>query len=171
MKVDANRAECLVFTYKEGLLSRVGHDLKLRCDRFTVDLTDERVEATFDAGAFTCVSAMKDGRETGGLSDKDKKQVLENMRKGVLHPERFPEIRFVSTSMKREGTILAVEGDLSLHGKTRRLKAQARIVDGHWRVEVDLHTPDHGIPAFSALLGTLKVKPRVTVRLRVPVEG
>jgi len=168
---DASTAECLVFTYKDGLLSRVGHDLKLRCDRFTVDLDDEHVQATFDAGAWTCLAALKNGRENpGALSDKDKRQILENMRKSVLEPDRHPEIRFVSTELGREGNALRVRGDLTLCGTTRSISATARRVSGTWVAEVDLDQTHFGIKPFTALMGTLKVKPGVKVRLTVPAE-
>ena len=32
-----NEAEALVFTFKDGLLSKVAHDLKIRINRFSVD--------------------------------------------------------------------------------------------------------------------------------------
>ena len=35
---DQQSATCQVFTYKEGLLSAVGHDLKINVGRFTVDV-------------------------------------------------------------------------------------------------------------------------------------
>ena len=169
MPYDANTAECLVFTYKDGLLSRVGHDLKLRCDRFSVTLEEDRVEATFDAGAWTCVAALKDGRENpGALSNKDKRQILENMRKGVLQPNKYKDIRFRSTAVERDGNALKVKGDLTLHGATRQITASARKVSGKWVAEVELDQTDFGIKPFTALMGTLKVKKNVKVRVSVP---
>lgn len=169
MDHDANTAECLVYSYKDGLLSRVGHDLVLRCTDFTVSLTPDRVEASFDPAAFEVLHALKKGRpDPGALSARDRRQVLENMRKGVLHPERHPRIHFVSDEVTWETTVLRVRGTLAMHGARRPLSVAARRVDGRWRAEVDLHTPDWGIAPFSALMGTLKVKPRVTVRVSVP---
>ena len=37
---DATSAECLVFTYKEGLLSALAHDLEIRVPGFEVDVDD-----------------------------------------------------------------------------------------------------------------------------------
>lgn len=171
MPYDATTGECLVFTYKDGLLSRVGHDLKLRCDAFTVDLGESAVDARFDVSAFTCLSAMKGGREKPGtLSDKDKRQIIQNMHKDVLDPRRHPEVHFHSDDVSREGNALKVKGELTLNGRTRPLTATARRVAGRWVAEVELDQTDYGIKPFSALMGTLKVKPRVKVRVTLPAE-
>lgn len=171
MDYDQRTAECLVFTYKDGLLSRVGHDLKLRCDRFQIHLDPERIEATFDASAFSVVGAVRDGRvQPGTLSSKDQKQILENMRKSVLKPDRSPEIHFVSTAVQADTRDLKAEGTLTLNGVSRPLSVKARKVDGKWLTDVELHTPDYGIAPFTALLGALKVKPGVKVRLLVPAD-
>ena len=172
MNFDQTSAECHVFTYKDGLLSRVGHDLKLRCDRFQGVLKPDRVEVNFDASAWTVVGALRDGRvNPGALSSKDERQIVDNIRKGVLHPDRFPKIRFTSTALRREPRELNIEGTLELHGVTKPIVARARQVDKHYLAEVELHTPDFGIPPFTALLGTLKVKPKVKVRLSIPLPA
>jgi len=166
---DQSTAQCLVFTYKEGMLSRVGHDLKLRCERFSVEVEPDRVSATFDPSAFVVVAALKNGRENpGALSAKDQRQILDNMRREVLHPDRYPAIRFSSTRVAAELRTIRVEGELELHGARRPIVVVARQVAGELIAEVDLNTPDFGIAPFSALLGTLKVKPRVKVRVVVP---
>src|SRR4051812_4209200 len=39
MRIDPASAECLVYTFKEGLLSAVAHDLKIRVERFEIEVT------------------------------------------------------------------------------------------------------------------------------------
>ncbi|MFK7929729.1 MAG: YceI family protein [Myxococcota bacterium] len=171
MIVDASKAQCLIFTYKDGLLSRVGHDLKLRCDDFSVTLEEGRVAATFNPDAFTCVTALKNGRDNpSALSVKDKRQIIDNLRKSVLEPKRFSSIRFSSTQVSIEGNAMKIRGDLTLHGATRSIEVTARRVSGEWTAEVELHQPDFGIKPFTALMGTLKVKPKVRIRMVVPAE-
>ena len=36
-KFDAKSAEVLLFSYKDGLLAKVAHDLKMRVDEFSID--------------------------------------------------------------------------------------------------------------------------------------
>src|SRR6202012_2525142 len=72
---DAASAECLVLTYKEGLLSAVAHDLSIRVGSFTVTVNEEPLaaRARFDAGSLRVVSAVHDGApRPDALSDADK---------------------------------------------------------------------------------------------------
>ena len=168
---DASTAECRVFTFKEGLLSRVAHDLELDVGRFEVTLEDGEVRATFDPTSFTVLHALKSGRpDTGALSAKDKAQILENMRTSVLHPERFPEIAFECDDVEDEGDSLFLPGSLRLHGVERSIDVEAQRQGDSWVAEVSLHQPDFGIKPFSAMLGAIKVKPTMKVRISVPAE-
>ena len=58
-------------------------------------------------------------------------------------------------------------GELTLHGVTRPLSAQTRVVAGRQQLEVTLHQPDFGITPYRAMLGTLKIQANVTVRITV----
>lgn len=169
MEFDAQNAECLVFTFKDGLLSRVGHDLKLRVERFSGSLTEHSVTATFDPRSVRVVAAVRGGKDdVSALSPKECQQVVDNIERAILQPSRFPEIRFLSTQLTREGNALRVRGTLDLHGVSKEIAVTARRVDGRWLAEVDLHQPDFGIEPFSALLGTLRVKAQIRVRISIP---
>jgi hypothetical protein len=167
-----DNADVLVFTYKEGLLSAIAHDLKIRVTRFAihVDEATNAIEATFEPGSLRVVTAMKNGQEAhGALSDSDRKKIEENIVDDVLHAKKFPEIRFTSTSVEEDsGTGYRVRGKLTLHGKTREVTFVTR-TDGEGQVaEITIHQPDFGITPYSAMLGTLKIKPDVTVRVALP---
>jgi hypothetical protein len=58
---------------------------------------------------------------------------------------------------------------LTLNNITRPVSTLARRVDGHYRAELRIHQPAFGIKPYSAMLGTLKIKPDVVVRILVPV--
>jgi hypothetical protein len=169
---DQNSAECLVFTYKEGLLSVVAHDLQIRVARFEVDVDDATfaVTARFDAGSLTVVAAVRDGVPApGALSDGDKRKIEQSIVDDVLGAKKRPEVRFTSTAVTKEGDDgFRIEGDLALHGHTRPLTLHARRDGDRLVAEVSLHQPDFGIKPYTAMLGTLKVKPDVTVRCAVP---
>jgi polyisoprenoid-binding protein YceI len=61
-----------------------------------------------------------------------------------------------------------VKGRLEIKGKTRELSFVVRPIGPDWVCEVKLHQPDFGIKPFSAMLGAMKIKPDVDVRLSVP---
>lgn len=48
--------------------------------------------------------------------------------------ERFPEIRFVSTSFRRDGDTVAVEGELTIKDHTETVSATGTITDAHTNI-------------------------------------
>ena len=90
-------ATCEVFTFREGVLAAVGHDLKLRPERFEIEAGGSSVQARFDAGSLRVVAAMRGGREDpGSLSDRDRREIERSCADQVLEARRFPEISFSS---------------------------------------------------------------------------
>lgn len=153
-------AECLVFTYKEGLLSAVAHDLEIRVESWTadVDAAAGTVEARFDARSLRVVRAIG-----GNVSERDKETIGKNIAQDVLDAKRYPEIRFRGARLGDR-----VEGVLSLHGREKSVSFVPRDEGGAWSAEVRLHQPDFGIKPYSAMLGTLRIQPDVLVRVTMP---
>lgn len=171
MRLDPVSAECLVLTHKEGVLSALAHDLRIRVTRFAVEVDEDqwRVEGRFDAGSLQVVCAMRGGVDAlEDLASTDKRRIEESIVREVLEAGRYPEIRFVSTSATACGDELAVTGLLALHGRARELVVDVRRSEGAWVAVANVHQPDFGIRPYSALLGTLRVRPDVAVRFVVP---
>ena len=110
---DASTAECLVYTYREGLLAAVGHDLCLRVERFAVEVTGE-AHAPSILGRFDAASL----RATGDVSPADARKIEGNAADDVLGARRFPTIEFRSTRITESGDQYAVDGDLTIGGIT-----------------------------------------------------
>jgi hypothetical protein len=172
-RYEAGQAECWIFTFKEGLLSAVAHDLKLRVTKLAVVVDGESgVEATFDAGSLVVATPREDGRDAPGLlSGPDKRTIEGNIRADVLEAHDFPEIRFASTRVARENEGWRVEGKLTLHGRTRSIAFTTRAEGGKQVAEITLHQPDFGIRPYRAMLGTLRIAPDVRVRVEVPFQA
>ena len=169
---DQTRAECLVYAFKEGLLAAVGHDVKLRVGKFSVESDGATLKGTFDPASVATVTAMRQGSENpGALSDKDKRTIDGYLRDDILHPRRFPKIEFRSTEIEAEDDGWNVEGDLTLHGRTRKVKGRVERRGDRLVGRVRVHQPDFGIEPFRAMLGTLKIQPTVEVELSVPVDA
>jgi polyisoprenoid-binding protein YceI len=171
MRFDAATAECLVFTYREGLLSAVAHDLQIRVERFVVTLDDDawRLDARFDPRSLRVVGVMRDGRvHPDELRASDVRTIEQTIVDEVLEAERHPEIRFTSSAAVARGDELAVDGSLGLHGETRPLVVPVRRDAAGWVAEVRLHQPDFGIRPYRAMLGALRVRADVLVRLVTP---
>lgn len=162
-RVDASNVEVLVYTFKEGLLSAVAHDLKIRVERCSVQVEPEHIVATFDTRSLKVVTAMRDGVPSSALLSPMRAEIEKNIVTDVLDAARFPEARFETTAIGPT----EVEGDLVLKGVKRHLRAAWRR-DGSARVaEFTLDQRDFGIRPYSAMLGTLKLKPEVKVTVRL----
>ena len=165
---DAANAEVQVYSYKEGLLSAMAHDLRHRVAKFSVDVAGDSVTATFDASSLEVASPQRDGVDNPGLLPKFTwAEIEKNVRNDVLHSAKHREIRFVSSRV----TDAEVVGQLTLHGVTREVRCVRRDEPGAYVAEAWLDQPDFGIKPYSAMLGTLKVQPKVKVVVRLKKEA
>jgi polyisoprenoid-binding protein YceI len=160
--LDPSTAEVLVFTFKDGFLSAMAHDLKLRVTRFGIDVEGDRVRAEFDPSSLRVVNAMKDGRDdAGALPGFAHREIEKNIVDDVLEARRYPEIRFEATAI----TDAQVAGRLTLHGRTKEVIGTRKDAGGKKVAEFRIDQRDFGIKPYSAMLGTLKIKPEVVVRV------
>lgn len=173
---EPNSADCFVFTYKEGLLSSMAHDLRLKVARFTLKITPESVQGRWDAGSLQVDTTMRDGREAPGLlGPRDLEKIARTIREDVLKSDRHPEIVFKSESVTIAGELAtastaAIRGTLTLAGRAKTIAISARRAGDRWLAEVTLHQPDFGVKPYSAMLGALKIKPDVKVLVSVPAD-
>ena len=166
-----NDAECRVYTFKEGLLSAIAHDLEIAVDRFHVEWDDARtrVEARFDATSLRVVHAMKDGTPSpSALSDRDKKKIESNIQGEVLETKRHADVVFTSSTIEPQGEGFVIRGALELHGRKRDLQVRVTKEGAKWVASATLHQPDFGITPYTAMMGTLRIQPDVRVRVSAP---
>lgn len=160
-------ADVRVFVYKEGLLSTVAHDLQLKLNRFEISWNPATnvYWARLEASSVEVVCAMRHGAEDHlALSAANKAEILGNIRKDVLHFDRYNSVVFDSTSVGEA----EIAGRLTLHGVTRPVRLSLRDEPGVRIGEARLDQRDFNIRPFTALLGALKVQPEVLVRVTVP---
>jgi polyisoprenoid-binding protein YceI len=172
VRLDSTSVRCAVFVYREGLLSAVGHDLKLTATRFTIDVDWEakRVRAQFDAASLRVECAMVDGKERPGEpGDADRRKIEGNIVDDVLRVDRYPSITFESTGVREAPDGYSVEGRLSLHGTEKAVAFGVQVHEGRATARIALDQPSFKIRPFSAILGTLRIKPRVDVVIDAPV--
>jgi polyisoprenoid-binding protein YceI len=168
---DATSAECLVFTYKEGLLSAVAHDLEIRVTSFDMDVETSplSVRARFDAASLVVVGAVREGAvQPGALSDADMRKIEQTIATDVLRAADYPEILFASSEIRPEGEGFRMIGELTLHGRSQLITFAAKPEGERMVAAARIHQMDFGIKPYTALLGTLKIKPDVIVRCSLP---
>lgn len=169
-RLDRASADCFVFTYKEGLLAAVAHDLKIKVTRFQLDVDEvaRSVDGRFEADSLRVVCAMQGGAESKGTLSADQKSEIEgNIARDVLNAAKYPEVRYVSTAVVEDGDSFRIKGQLSLHGKRKTVEVEVHKRGDHYIATARLHQPDFGIRPYSALLGALKVKADVEIRIVV----
>lgn len=161
---DPDNAHVEVLTFKEGLLSPMAHDLCIDVTAFDIEIEDGRVEGHFDLSSLVAVSALEDGEANqGALSAGDKKKIQKAIRNDVLHTHRYPECVFEADLNDLEGD--QVQGELELHGEEGEVTAEVEVRDGGVCVSVKVHQPDFGIKPYTAMLGSLRIRADVIIRV------
>lgn len=157
--------DLLVYTYKEGLLSAVAHDLMIRATRLSMRRDGEAITVEVDPTGLEVVCAMRGGQpDHATLSPANKAEIVQNIRRDVLDVRRYPSISFTSTRLERD----TLHGWLSLHGQRRELRLSLSEAGGRRTAELRLDQRDFGITPYKAMMGTLKVQPVVRVVASVP---
>jgi polyisoprenoid-binding protein YceI len=171
-RFDETSASCEIFTFREGVLSAVGHDLKLRAGRFAIEVQTDSVRALFDLSSISLVAAMRSGREDpGALSPRDRREIEQACASEVLEVQKFAEATFVSSAVRATDAGWSVTGALSLHGRTLEGEFEVRRESGRAVARIDLDVRRFGIKPYSAMLGALRVQPRVTVVVSTPIPA
>ena len=148
--------------FPEGKLKSFGHDVDLRVTDLTLTVgDDDSITGDFVTDSLRVVS--------DGPSEKDRKDIQKNAAE-TLGAQKYSTIKFRSTSVERDGDRAKVEGELTLHGVTKPISVEARKDGDRWTAEVTLDQRDYDIKPYSAMMGALKVKPEVKVKISVPAS-
>lgn len=163
--IDRARSVMKVRVYKAGLFSAFGHQHEVEAPIAAGELDDSAehssVALRVDAGKLRVLDP--------GLSDSDRAQVQKTMEsEKVLDADRFPEIRFESTSVEAKGTDRwTVHGNLTLHGQTRPVQMDVTRKDGRYQGSVILKQREFGITPISIAGGTVRVKDEVRIEFDI----
>jgi polyisoprenoid-binding protein YceI len=162
--IDPAKSRFTVRAFASGLLSGLGHNPVIAARDFSgrIEFTPEAVEGA----SLTLIVRADSLAVQNDVSDKDRGEIERTM-KDVLQVQQFPEIKFesrqVSGMRMGEGLYVAkIEGDLSLHGVTRRQAITAQVVPGDSTVraygDFSFKQTDFNIKPVSVAGGALKVK-------------
>ena len=108
-----------VFTFRDGVLSRLGHDLQLHVDRFEIEVEGDDVKASLWSDSLVLDGAVRNGAlDTSQLSARDQRDILDNAAK-VLQTRRHPQVRYVGTVRQTTDRAHEIDGQLELVGRTQ----------------------------------------------------
>ena len=166
MKLGPDSASLQVKVSREGVAARVGHDLVLDVRRW-----EATVERAAD-GTISTIELIADPQSvevleaSGGvkpLTDKDRSEIRRNIDREVL---RGQPIAFHSTGARllSGGRVLAVDGELTIAGRTRPISAQLDVArDDRVAGSIPLTQSAWGIKPYRGLMGALRVRDEVEV--------
>lgn len=158
-------ASITLYTFKEGLLSKLAHDLRLSVTQFEIRALGAEVSASFDPRSIRVDGVMKNGELLGDEpSEGDRRKILQNLLDDVLRVKEFGEIKLLGQTASAQAPF-ALHGQLTLCGVTRPLATQLVRQAGRLSSELELTPSSWGIKPFRALGGTLKVQDRVRVAI------
>ena len=156
-----------VFTFRDGLLARLAHDLQITVGRFELALDHGRVHGWFDPTSLQVDGAVRDQRlQPAALSADDKRKIHENLTREVLETARYPRIE-VEGRLEAITHGYLVAGQLHMHGQSRALSVPVRFDAEGAVAEVELTPSLFGIAPYKALGGAIRLQDRVVVRLTV----
>jgi polyisoprenoid-binding protein YceI len=169
--LDTNSGDLHVYTFKEGLLSKLAHDLLIEATDFKVNLevpeagfASGSLELEIQANSLKVICALKDGERTDGLKEKDVADIERDMGVKVLHPDKYPTANFRSKSIQEKEGGYNINGDLSLHGVTKSIDFDIDTSGENLKGTITLLQKNYGIKPFKAMMGTLKIKNEINIR-------
>jgi polyisoprenoid-binding protein YceI len=154
-----------VFTFKEGILSAVAHDLQIRLDKFDITLEGDTVTGTFPLTSLTLVGPVENGVAKPDQYDAGKRaDVHKAMNEDVLHTDKHPTARFVGKAVPK-GDGYDVSGELELAGKKAPLAFAVAKSGGEYRSEFEIKPSEWGVSQYKAMLGAIRLKDLVRIAL------
>lgn len=158
-------------TTRQGVAAKVGHDLTLVAERWRGNAV---VDTDDPAASSVTVEVDVDGiavvEGTGGLkplSGGDKRDIVKNIQRKILHSDKHPAITFTSTAVSGTPEAFTIEGQLTIAGQTHPVTLRGAVADGRAAGAATVVQSQWGIEPFTAFFGALKVADEVTVQFDV----
>ena len=154
-----------VFTFKDGLLARAAHDLRIHLSDFDIGLEGDDVHAELPLKSLAVDGPVEGGECKLDQYDAGKKaDVQKAMNEDVLRIAKNPTARFKGKAAAR-GDGFAVSGQLELNGKSAPLAFDVSKDGGTYRASFEMQPSKWGVAQYKALLGAIKVKDVVRIEL------
>ena len=149
-----------IHTFAEGLFSKLAHDLELDCEglRGTLDGGQAVIEAPIES--IRVVGTLGKGT----LSDSDKRDILEKMRREVFRAERGN----VVIEATRDGMRIRVPSGASASLPAPNIEGSADRISAKGSFELSMSSTGAGV--VKGPMGAFRVKDRVVVHYDVSFQ-
>jgi hypothetical protein len=158
-----------LFTYKAGLLGRLGHDLEFTLEGVRLEVDKARIHGRFQLSSLRVVGAIRRGRlDAHALDSKDSSEI-ERIAGEILQWREHPEAILEAEVAARLGDRFQVRGELTLRGQAQPIdfELQAGPV---LLASLELTPSRWGIAPHRAFGGALKLQDRVGVQVALPFD-
>ena len=145
--------------YKTGLLSGKHHVILFEKFRGSADET--KAEFVLESGSLV---VKDDWSPAAGKLDEIRAVALNEM----LDVKNHPELRFTSKSVKKTAQGYAIQGDLTIRGKSKPVTVEVERKDGGiFEGKAQIKHSDYGLKRQSAALGAIGTKDEMDVIFRL----
>ena len=164
--LDASQSKFMANANRSGFLWFKGHSHHLAASDFSgqVQLTPNSITPA----SLRLVVKAASLHETGAdFTDQQKQIINKELKDIVFHPDQYPDITFQSTAVTAKTSTTAghydvkIDGDLTLHGVTKRITIPANVwVEGdnlHATGTFSIDRNDYNVKATSAFHGMVRV--------------
>jgi hypothetical protein len=154
-----------IFTFKDGVLARLAHDLRLSARAFEITLHRGKISAYFLANSLE-VDGVAHGEhvDPSALSTHDKQKIQNTIQVDILDSAHHPRIELSGTLNQTQGRDF-VEAELRLRGIQRSIEIPVVLADDKLTAECSFAPSLFGIAPYKALAGAIRLKDRVLVRV------
>jgi hypothetical protein len=161
--IDTQRSTITIHVGKSGLFSAAAHDhiVDAPISNGTIsDSANPHVE-------FKVETAKMMVKPDAKIDAKDQATIQTHMQEMTLETKKFPEITFRSVKIdKLAGGQWRVDGDLSLHGVTKRISLTVKQTGESYTTHAVLKQTDFGIKPLSIGGGAIKVKNELEIDIQ-----
>ncbi len=161
-----------IFTFKQGLLSTLAHDLRVSVTRFDIELSGGKVRARFDVR-----SAQIDGVVLGErvdpsrFSKQDTEVIARNMRDAILNVTKFPTVELEGDVQPVAIDRWVLHGRLAMVGRTCDIEIPVIHSGSQLAAELELKPSRWGIQPFTTMGGAIGIQDRWRVRAELALGG
>ena len=157
-----------LFTEREGVLSRAGHDLHLRAEQLTARREGGLVHVEIVAGSVEPICARIGDRDAFGLlSDADLKRIRSNLHGEILQVRRFPWIRATIAPPTEPGQ-RHCEAEVELCGRRGRVRLFLERRADRVLAHAEVVQTAFGIEPYTTMFGAIRVKDTIALQASAP---
>lgn len=152
------------YTFKEGLLSKLAHDLRFTLTRFSISARGSEIVGRFSLGSLRVDGVMRSGRlERNELSQSDREKIQETM-KDVVHAAEHAEAKLTARLLTATAPFV-IDGQLTLRGETHPIQLRLDREADRLLGTITIVPSQWGIKPYRALGGTLKLQDKVRLTI------